>query len=106
MAATAKVVDALKSRFGDEEVQEAARASASEDFSIFARAWDVPSVYWAVGGTDPQLYAEAQEAGRMNELPSNHSPEFAPVIHPTLQAGVEAMLAAAEPWLMPASVNP
>ena len=37
----------------------------------------------------------------MNELPSNHSPEFAPVISPTLRVGIEAMLAAAGPWLAP-----
>lgn len=58
-----------------------------------------PSVYWAVGGTDPQTYARAKQAGRVNELPSNHSPEFAPVIYPTLRAGVVAMLAAAGAWL-------
>jgi hypothetical protein len=36
-----------------------------------ARAWDVPSVYWSVGGTDPQLYAQAAEAGQLNQIPSN-----------------------------------
>ena len=100
--ATRKVVEALKSRLGDEHVQEMDPASASEDFSHFARAWDVPSVYWAVGGTDRQTYAEAEKAGRVNKLPSNHSPEFAPVINPTLRVGVEAMLGAASAWLMPA----
>jgi hypothetical protein len=59
----------------------------------------VPSVYWIVGGIDPQKYAEAERTGSLNELPSNHSPEFAPVINPTLRTGVEAMLAAAGAWL-------
>ena len=54
------------------------------------------------GGTDPQQYAQAAKAGRLNEIPSNHSPQFAPVISPTLQVGVEAMLAAAAAWLPPA----
>jgi amidohydrolase len=105
-AATRKVVEALKGRLGDKQVQEMAPASASEDFSHFARAWDVPSVYWAVGGTDRQTYAEAEKAGRVNKIPSNHSPEFAPVINPTLRAGVDAMLGAAGAWLAPAGAKP
>lgn len=100
-AATRTVVGALKGRFGNERVQEIIPASASEDFSVFARAWNVPSVYWMVGGVDPQRYAEAQRAGRLKDIPSNHSPQFAPVINPTLRVGVEAMLAAAAPWLTP-----
>jgi amidohydrolase len=105
-AATRKVVDALKGRLGGEQVQEIVPASASEDFSEFARAWNVPSVYWAVGGTDRQTYAQAEKAGRVNELPSNHSPEFAPVVSPTLRVGLDAMLAAAGAWLTPAGAKP
>jgi hippurate hydrolase len=96
--ATGKVTKALRARFGD-TVQQGSPATASEDFSTFARAWNAPLVYWFVGGTDPQKYAEAEKAGRLNELPSNHSPQFAPVISPTLRVGIEAMLSAAEPWL-------
>jgi hippurate hydrolase len=105
-AATAKVVDAIKARLGGKQATEINPASASEDFSVFARAWNVPSVYWAVGGVDAQTYAQAERAGRVNEIPSNHSPEFAPVIAPTLQAGVEAMLAAAGAWLRPGATKP
>ena len=99
--ATPKVVQALKASLGDDQVGEIVPASASEDFSWFARAWTVPAVYWAVGGTDPALYERLQREGRANEIPSNHSPQFAPVITPTLGRGVEAMLAAASPWLAP-----
>lgn len=95
---TRKVVDALNRR-GGEPVQEIQPASASEDFSVFARAWKVPSVYWTVGGIDPQTYAKAKSAGRLNEIPSNHSPQFAPVIEPTLRVGIDAMLDAASVWL-------
>jgi hippurate hydrolase len=105
-ASTRKVVDALNRRRGNEQVQEIQPASASEDFTVFARAWKVPSVYWTVGGIDPQSYAEAEKAGRLNEIPSNHSPEFAPVIDPTLRVGIEAMIGAASAWLAPASEQP
>jgi hippurate hydrolase len=56
-------------------------------------------VFWFVGGTDPDVYAKAQAAGRLGELPTNHNPRFAPVIHPTLETGVEALVVAAEAWL-------
>lgn len=104
-AATKKVADALRGRMGDDRVQRAGLATASEDFTVLAHAWDVPSVYWLVGGIDPQKYAEAERAGRMNELPSNHSPEFAPVLDPTLRVGVGTMLAAASAWLVPAGAK-
>jgi amidohydrolase len=97
--ATRKVAEALRQRLGAERVGPTGPTSASEDFSVIPRAWNVPSVYWIVGGIDPQKYAEAERTGSLNELPSNHSPEFAPVINPTLRTGVEAMLAAAGAWL-------
>ena len=59
----------------------------------------MPSVLWFVGGTDPDRYAQAKEAGRLNEIPTNHSPHFAPVIHPTLHTRVEALVVAARAWL-------
>ena len=74
-AATGKVTEALKRRFGS-DVQQGSPATASEDFSVFARTWKVPSVFWFVGGTDPQKYAEAEKAGRLNELAIQ---PFAPV---------------------------
>jgi hippurate hydrolase len=103
--ATQKVAEALRQRLGVERVQPTGPASASEDFSELPRAWKVPSVYWIVGGVDPEKFAEAKRTGRLNELPSNHSPEFAPVINPTLRTGVEAMLAAAGVWLIPPSAK-
>ena len=35
----------------------------------------------------------------MAEVPSNHSPKYAPVIEPTLSIGVAALVAAAKEWL-------
>lgn len=100
-AATRKVEEALRRRLGAERVQPAGPTTASEDVSLIPRAWNAPLVYWAVGGIDPRRYDEAEKAGRLNQLPSNHSPEFAPVVSPTLRTGVEAMLAAAGAWLVP-----
>ena len=59
----------------------------------------MPSVFWFVGGVDPDMYAKAEREGRLSELPTNHNPKFAPVIHPTLETGVEALVAGACAWL-------
>lgn len=97
--ASARVVDAFRQYFSADRVRQTGPAPASEDFGSFGTEWHAPSVFWFVGGTDPGTYAKAKEAGRTNELPVNHSPQFAPVIHPTLQTGVEALIVAAGAWL-------
>jgi metal-dependent amidase/aminoacylase/carboxypeptidase family protein len=74
-------------------------ASAREDFSVFGRAWNVPYVFWFVGGTDQVEYTQARQHETLSQIPSNHSPRFASVIHPTLETGVQARLAAAGAWL-------
>ncbi len=96
-AATAKVAEAFDAHYGDRSF-ETPSASASEDFSIFGRNWKVPYVFWFVGGTDPKVYAEAKKNHQINSIPSNHSPKFAPVIHPTLKTGLQAMMTAAAVW--------
>ena len=97
--AAKRVADAFRGHFGAERVRETGPAPASEDFGSFGSEWHVPSVFWFVGGTDPKTYAKAKEANKINELPVNHSPKFAPVLHPTLQTGVEALVVAARAWL-------
>jgi len=36
----------------------------------------VPSVFRFVRHTDPDRCAKAKEAGRLNEIPTNHNPHF------------------------------
>jgi amidohydrolase len=98
---TAHVAAALSAYFGGERVHElAAPISASEDFGSFGTEWGVPSVFWYVGGTDPDTYRQAQQAGRVaDDIPTNHNPKFAPVIHPTLETGVQAITTAALSYL-------
>ncbi|MEY2161131.1 MULTISPECIES: amidohydrolase [unclassified Rhodanobacter] len=104
-AASAHVVEAFRQHFPPESVRQTGPAPASEDFGSFGTQWGVPSVFWFVGGTDPAVYAKAKEAGKIQELPTNHNPRFLPVLHPTLETGVEAMVVAAMAWLgtVPAS---
>jgi hippurate hydrolase len=104
-AGTSRVVAAFEDRFGAEHVSEVGPATASEDFGLFGTAWNVPAVFWVVGGIDPATYEKAKEAGKLDELPANHAPNFAPVIDPTLRTGVEAMLAAVGAWICPAAAS-
>ena len=97
--ASKRVADAFRQHFSPERVHETGPASASEDFGSFGAEWGVPSVFWFVGGTDPDIYAKAKAANRINELPTNHNPRFLPVIHPTLATGVEALVVASQAWL-------
>lgn len=96
--ASDRIAEAFRAHFTADRVHHTGPAPASEDFGCFGTAWHAPSVFWFVGGTDPALYAKAKADGRLNELPVNHSPKFAPVLHPTLETGVEAMVAAALAW--------
>ncbi len=99
--ATRRVAEAFGSYFDHDHVEElSAPFPASEDFGSFGTKWHAPSVFWYIGGTDPDTYDEAKQAGRVaQDIPTNHSPNFAPVIHPTLETGVEAMVVAARAWL-------
>ena len=104
-SATRKVVAALERHFGAARVHEVEPATASEDFSLFASAWNVPAVFWVIGGIDPERYKAAEQAGTLDEIPANHAPDFAPVMNPTLSTGIEAMLAAACAWLTPSGAS-
>jgi amidohydrolase len=97
--ATEQVRRALRAHFGEDRVRHTGPASASEDFGSFGAEWGAPSVFWFIGGTDPDIYAKAEQEGRLSELPTNHNPKFAPVIHPTLETGVETLVVASSAWL-------
>ena len=97
--AAKRVGDGFRRYFPADRVQETRPTTASEDFGSFGAEWGVPSVFWFVGGTDAGVYAKAKNAGRIGDIPTNHNPRFAPVIHPTLATGVEALVVAAQAWL-------
>jgi amidohydrolase len=98
---TRRVAGAFGAHFGDRAVH-LDQQTASEDFSDIPRAAGIPYTYWGIGGTDPQAYRAAERAGRVqDDIPSNHSPKFLPVLQPTLRTGTEALTAAALAWLAP-----
>ncbi len=98
--ATARLVAAWQRAFGEGSVVDPGMFTGSEDVSWFAREADVPLVYWFWGGLDPERFADAVARGAVNEeIPTNHSPYFAPVLHPTIERGVDALVVAAREFL-------
>ncbi len=94
-----RVGDAFRNHFGSDRVQSTEPTGASEDFGSFGAEWGSPSVFWFIGGTDPDTFQKAQKDGKLGEIPTNHNPRFAPVLHPTLETGVEALIVATLAWL-------
>ncbi len=96
---TGRVAAAFAGFFG-ERAGDLPRLSASEDFSDIPDALGVPYTYWGIGGTDPDVYRAAEEAGRVEaDVPVNHSSAFAPVLRPTLATGTQALVVASMAWL-------
>jgi amidohydrolase len=85
VAAAEKV---LKAAFGD-KFETSPPCTPSEDFSEFINA-GVPSMFFNIGVYEPERVAAAW-SGTGPQLPSNHSPQFAPVPKPTIETGIEAM---------------
>ncbi|WP_106265559.1 MULTISPECIES: amidohydrolase [Isoptericola] len=78
--------------------------AGSEDVGELATAAGVPLVYWFLGGSDAALFEGFDPStASMGNLPEavapNHSPFFAPVPAPTLELGVDLLVAAAREWL-------
>jgi amidohydrolase len=78
------------SRYFD-RVEEQIRETASEDFSVLADAVGAPYAFWYFGITDAAQWDEANKAGKLSEIPGQHSPFYAPVIQPSIKAAVDAM---------------
>jgi hippurate hydrolase len=80
----------LEGALGKDNVETGEPLMASEDYSYFIEQ-GIPSFYFALGGADPQKYSDAKNAG--TQLPSNHSPLFAPDVDPALRTGITAEVA-------------
>lgn len=93
--ATRAVGADLAAHFGADRMLPLPPIAASEDVGLYGEAAGVPTVFWFWGGTDAAATMTAFQEGRMDQIPGNHSPEFAPVVQPTLTTGVEALAVAA-----------
>ncbi|NRQ50378.1 amidohydrolase [Aeromicrobium stalagmiti] len=105
VGASARTQIGFDAAFGPGRVVDPGPVTGSEDVGLLATAAGAPIVYWLLGGADPELFGTAADVDGfmrvMRDLPSNHSPHFAPVIEPTLTMGVGALVSAARTWLAP-----
>ena len=97
--ATGTTVAAFRRHFGDGRLMPMPPVNASEDVGHFGAAAGAPTVFWFWGGLEAQTVLAAVAEGRLDALPGNHSPHFAPVIEPTLTTGIQALTVAARAWL-------
>ena len=97
--AAVKVQDALKAYFGDNYHNDMKYVLGSEDFGILGSAIGKPYVFQFFGGVDEQKWDQLEKDEKLNEVPVNHSPWFAPAIQPTLKTGVDSMCVAALTFL-------
>ncbi len=73
-------------------VDKPTRGMGAEDFPILTTDPEIPSVYWAIGGT-PQADFDREAAGGA-PVPSHHSPLFRISPEPAVTAGVESTVIA------------
>ena len=84
---TQHLAGVLESVVGKGNVVQEEPLMTSEDYSVYIEQ-GIPSFYFTLGVADPQKLAAARASHK--ELPSNHSPLFAPVIEPALHTGIAA----------------
>ncbi len=89
-ALTQRLEGVLESTLGKENVVVEDPGMASEDFSFFT-AQGILSFYFSLGGADPDKFTEAKATG--TNLPSNHSPLFAPDVDLALHTGIATEVA-------------
>ena len=80
----------LEAALGKNNVVTAEPIAPSEDFSYFVEQ-GVPGFYFSLGGADPEKFAQAKASG--TQLPSNHSPFFAPDVDPALRTAIVSEIA-------------
>jgi hippurate hydrolase len=80
----------LEAALGKKNVWIEEPITASEDFAFFVEQ-GIPGFYFSLGGADPEKFKQAKALG--TQLPSNHSPLFAPEVDPALRTGIAAEVA-------------
>lgn len=102
-AAAARTQPSLAAVVGEHRIVDPGPVPGSEDVGQLATAAGAPCVFWLLGGGDPAPFARAASTEEMLNVlrgqPSNHSPHYAPVIEPTLDIGVAALVNATHTWL-------
>jgi hippurate hydrolase len=76
----------------DRVVDNPSKGMGGEDFPYFTVDPDIPTVYWAIGGTPQEDFDRASAGG--TPVASHHSPLFKIAPEPAVRAGVESTVVA------------
>jgi hippurate hydrolase len=90
-ALISRLVGALKTSLGEQNVVEMPAKMTSEDFAQYGAA-GVPSALLHIGAVNPRTLEESRRSGI--PVPAPHSPEWAPDYEPTLKGAIHAEVAA------------
>lgn len=82
-----RITPVLQQVLGAANVEQGTPVMASDDFANFATD-GVPIVMVSLGAANTEKFQEAKATGK--QLPSNHSPFFAPDAQPTIRTAIEA----------------
>jgi hippurate hydrolase len=87
-----RLLPALATALGKQNLVKSPPIMASEDFSEYGRVEPkIPSVIFWVGGVEPGKYAATTDK---STLPSLHSPLWAPDAEPTIKTGIVTLVTA------------
>ena len=95
---TRRLAGVLERELGKERVVDLPAQMASEDFSLFPQN-GIPSVMLQIGSVEPDKFAAAKAAG--TQLPSLHSPLFAPDRERTIKTAIAAEVISLRELLAP-----
>ena len=90
-----KLSEGMSAHFGERYNKDMQFALGSEDFGLLGSSVNKPYCFWFFGGHEAKDWEKLDEQGKLDSVPTNHSPFFAPVLQPTLNTGAEAMIVAA-----------
>lgn len=91
---TKRIISVFSKTFGKDKIMEMPLYMFGEDFSRFGmQEVKVPILMFWLGAADPAHVKAAKQKGE--QLPSLHSPLFAPLPEPAIKTGVQAMVVAA-----------
>ncbi|HYK41617.1 MAG TPA: amidohydrolase [Thermoanaerobaculia bacterium] len=92
-ALAARLTTSLRKRMGEGNVVPVEPTTGSEDFGVFGRVANAPSIQLRLGMVEPAEFAKTKAEGRL--VPGPHSALFAPDRERTLRGGVAAFTFAA-----------
>lgn len=92
-ALAARLTTSLRRGIGEANVVPIDPTTSSEDFGVFGRVANVPSIQLRLGAVEPGEFAKSKAEGRL--VPGPHSALFAPDRERTLRTGVAAFTFAA-----------